>query len=202
MAIATAPTPACVSALAPRSIASSAARAAATPGDHSSTTAGFPFNAASERVRPLTSCSEKSGAGNGSYIHVALGGNAVWVAADEVDADVERGASGSVFTSPDSTIRRRVFNGTSVRVCVVPDGHATVSFTIRALAPRPMRSSFECCERNPDPAVTTLVLVMRSVCTVTRAPIASRLLFVPTSLTASDAAVVSKSLRKTRSCGA
>ena len=51
---------------------------------------------------------------------------------DDVVVAAERGARGSIFTSPDSTIRRRVFSGTSVKTCVSPEGHATVSFTMRS----------------------------------------------------------------------
>ena len=48
--MASSPTPARVNVCAPRSSVSSAARAAATFGDHNRTIAGFPFSAASERV--------------------------------------------------------------------------------------------------------------------------------------------------------
>ena len=50
MAMAIDPTPARVNACAPRPSVSSAARAAATSNDHSRTIAGFPLNAASDRV--------------------------------------------------------------------------------------------------------------------------------------------------------
>src|SRR4030095_16370555 len=72
-AMAIAPTPACDSLGPPRPRASSAARAAGTPNDHSRTTAGLPFSDASERAVPETSSSEKSGAGNGSYSQVSPG---------------------------------------------------------------------------------------------------------------------------------
>ena len=58
---------------------------------------------------------------------------------------------------------------------------------MRSLAPSPKSSSFECCDRKPDPAWTVFVRRMRSVSTVTRAPIASRLLLTPASRTASAA---------------
>ena len=57
-----------------------------------------------------------------------------------------------------STIRRRLLSGTSVNTCVPPDGQSTVSFTMRSLAPSPISSSFECCDRNPEPAWTILRL--------------------------------------------
>ena len=60
--------------------------------------------------------------------------------------------------APPSTIRMRVFSGTSVNTCVAPEGQLTVSFKTRSLAPRPMSSSFECCDRNPEPACTILDL--------------------------------------------
>ena len=195
------PTPARVNASAPRPSVSSAARAATTSNDHSSTIAGFPLNAASERVPPARSWSEKSGAGNGSYIQVARGAEAGAGTEDVVFA-ADRGLKASVSIAPPSTIRRRVFSGTSVNTCVPPEGQLTVSFKTRSLAPRPMSSSFECCDRNPEPACTILILWSRSVSTVTRAPIASRLLVVPRRRTASDADFVSKSFRKIRSCGA
>ena len=69
---------------APRPSVSSAARAAARVDDHRRTTAGFPRNAASERVPPAASGSEKSGAGNGSYIQVARGADAGAGTADVV----------------------------------------------------------------------------------------------------------------------
>ncbi len=50
---------------------------------------------------------------------------------------------------------------------------------MRWLRPSPNSSSFECCERNPEPAIRTRVARPWSVSTVTRAPTASRLLFVP-----------------------
>src|SRR5262245_34388938 len=153
--MATEPTPAPFSAGAPRPSRSNAVRAAGTADDHSRTTAGLPFSAASERVAPDASWSEKSGAGNGSYNQVAsgadAGGGAVAAACDR-----DRGANGSALISPASTIVTRVFNATSVNVCVAPEGHATVSFAIRPLGPRPTSSSFECSDRKPEPACTVL----------------------------------------------
>ena len=52
------PTLARVNACAPRPSVSSAVRAPITSNDHSSTMAGFPLNAASERVPPAMSSSE------------------------------------------------------------------------------------------------------------------------------------------------
>src|SRR6185503_2038292 len=94
------PTPAWVSAGLPRSNASSAARAAATAGDHRRTIAGFPLRAASERVAPPGSDSEKSGAGNGSYIQVARGAalgtkTEVVVFAPDLGVDVPSGSVSS-----------------------------------------------------------------------------------------------------------
>ncbi len=83
--------------------------------------------------------------------------------------------------------RQRTFSGTSVKTCVPPDGHSTVSLSTRWLAPRPKSSSFECCERKPDPACTIFVRRKLSVSTITRAPIASRLLAVPARRIARDA---------------
>ena len=43
---------------------------------------------------------------------------------------------------------------TSEKVWTCPLGHSTVRRTTRALGPSPKRSSFECWERNPEPACT------------------------------------------------
>src|SRR5580765_3091159 len=102
------PTPARDNASAPRPSVSSAARAAATSNDHNSTMAGFPLNAASERVPPATSFGEKSGAGNGSYIQVARGAEAGAGTGDGVFA-ADRGLNASVSISRPSTIRSRLF---------------------------------------------------------------------------------------------
>ena len=166
------PTPVFVSAAPPRSIASSAVRDSGASADHNNRNAGLPFSAASERVVPVVSGNEKSGAGNGSYIHVAVGAEAAVVMAGDA-FPVDRGASASDFTSPPSTMVNRVLRGASEMACESPDGHWMVSLSMRWLGPRPISSSFECSERNPEPAVTTRVFVIRSVCTVTRAPTAS-----------------------------
>src|SRR3954452_18736549 len=73
----------------------SAARAPATSNDHSSTIAGLPLNAASERVPPARSGSEKSGAGNGSYIQVARGA-AAGAGTGGVGVPADRGLKASV----------------------------------------------------------------------------------------------------------
>src|SRR5678815_3062630 len=123
-------TPARVSACAPRSSVSRAARAASTLGDHNSTIAG-----------PAT-----SGAGNGSYIQVVDGADAGADADGGMLVAVDRGLRGSVSMPRPSTIRTRAFRGTSVNTCVSPEGQLTVSVARRTLAPRPITSSFECCE--------------------------------------------------------
>ncbi len=83
-----------------------------------------------------------------------------------------------------------------------PDGHQMVIEATPVLLPSPKISSFECCEMKPDPAVTTRVTRPCPVSTVTRAPMASRLLFVPVSRTASALLPEAKSFRNSRSCGA
>ncbi len=55
---------------------------------------------------------------------------------------------------------------TSVNDLSLPDGHSTVSVESARLAPRPKSSSFECCDRNPDPACTIFVRRSRSVSTI------------------------------------
>src|SRR5215475_6949239 len=102
MAMAIDPTPARWSAGAPRSTVSRAVRAATTSDDQRRTIAGLPLNAASERVTPVASGSEKSGAGNGSYIHVACGGNGE-AAVDNTLSAVERDLRASVSIAPSST---------------------------------------------------------------------------------------------------
>src|SRR4051812_14243182 len=130
MAIAATPTPPCPKAVAPRRSVSNAARAAATWEDHSSTAAGFPFNAERDCATSEVLRSENSGAGNGSYNHVELGGDAAG-GSDAGGGPADRGAKGSDLTSPPSTIRKRVFIGTSVNTCVPPEGHSTVSLKMR-----------------------------------------------------------------------
>src|SRR6185503_7537728 len=138
---------------------------------------------------PRRSGNEESGAGKGSYIQVVSGADG-GAGADGEIVPVDRGLKASVSIPPPSTIRTRAFRGASVNTCVSPEGQLMVSFTRRSLAPRPITSSFECCDRNPDPHCTTLVLWTRSVSIVTRAPIASRLLRVPIRRRAIDADVV------------
>src|SRR5262245_12389551 len=88
-AMAVDPTPARVNSSPPRWSVSSAVRDAATVDDQKSTTAGFPFSAATET----------SGAGNGSYIQVARGVPAGAATVDDV-RPVDRGLNGSVLISP------------------------------------------------------------------------------------------------------
>ena len=112
MAMAIDPTPARVNACAPRSSVSSAVRAAITPNDHRSTIAGFPLNAASDRVPAARSWSEKSGAGNGSYIQVARGAEAGAGTEDVVFA-ADRGLKASVsrsppFDDPNASVQRNI----------------------------------------------------------------------------------------------
>ena len=95
-AIAIDPTPARVNACAPRSSVSSARRAAVTSDDHRSTIAGFPLSAASERVVPARSGSEKSGAGKGSYIQVVRGADA-GARTEVVIFAADRGLNASVW---------------------------------------------------------------------------------------------------------
>src|SRR5881296_3249216 len=97
------PTPARVNACAPRPSVSSPSRAAATSNDHRKTTAGLPLNAASDRVPPARSGSEKSGAGNGSYIQVARGADA-GAGTEDVVFPADRGLRASVSISLPSTI--------------------------------------------------------------------------------------------------
>ena len=106
------PTPARVNACAPRSSVSSAARAAVTFGDHNRTIAGFPLNAASERVHRGRSGSEKSGAGKGSYIQVVRGADA-GAGAEDVVVPVDRGLKASVsmprpFDDSNASVQRYV----------------------------------------------------------------------------------------------
>src|ERR671925_514427 len=89
------PTPACANVEAPRPSVSSAACAPLLPGDQSNTIAGLPLKATSVRVVPPTSGSEKSGAGNGSYIHVDLGADGAG-ALDGTGVVPGRGCNGSV----------------------------------------------------------------------------------------------------------
>src|SRR5437899_12072182 len=105
------PTPARSSAPAPRSSAASAVRAATTSDDQRSTIAGFPRNAASERITPAASGSEKSGAGNGSYIQAACSGKA-GEGAVYVLGPVVRGLRAYVSRQPTSMIRMQVYSGT------------------------------------------------------------------------------------------
>src|SRR5262245_872567 len=135
--MATEPMPAAVSVCEPRVSASAAVRDPATPGDHSRTSAGFPFSAASDRVAPPGAGSWKSGAGKDSYIHVVRGaaaGPGIEVAVIVFAPELARGFNGSVSRVPPSTRRTREFSGTSVNTCVAPDGQLTVIFTTRWLA--------------------------------------------------------------------
>jgi hypothetical protein len=161
------------------------------------------LNAESDRVTPPASDTEKSGAGNGSYIHVSTDASAGPMPPGVGTVDGAAAANASRSIVPPSTMRSRPSAGTSVNTCVSPDGQCTVIEATRPAAPSPKISSRDPGERNPEPACTVFVLrPARSVSTVTRAPTASRLLFVPISRTASDEPARAKSLRKMRRCGA
>src|SRR5262245_9630872 len=122
------PTPARVNVCMPRSSVSRAARAAATADDHRRTIAGFPRNDAIERVPP-DSAIATSGAGNGSYIHVARGADD-GEGTEDVVFPADRGLNGSLSGLLPSAIRMRLFSGTSVNTCVAPEGQLTVNFTM------------------------------------------------------------------------
>ena len=150
------PTPARVSASAPRPSVSSAARAATSSDDHrSKATPAFPSmpraNASRRRGRERKVRRRKRFVHpRGALAHEPERG------ADDVDAPCRSRLEGLCLDV--TALRRsecRAFSGTSVNTCVPPEGQLTVSFKMRSLAPRPMSSSFECCDRNPEPACTT-----------------------------------------------
>jgi len=76
--------------------------------------------------------------------------------------------------------------GRSWSSCNSPLGHRIEARTEFLAPPSPKNTSLLCWERKPDPACRLRVWLVDSVCTVTTAPIASRLLLTPRSRNAID----------------
>ena len=99
-------------------------------------------------------------------------------------------------SEPSSTHTRWLI-GRSWSSCTSPLGHRIDARTGPFAAPRPKKTSLLCCERNPDPACSERVWRPSSVSTVTTAPMASRLLFVPRRRKAIDGGSSSMTFFKT-----
>ena len=113
---------------------------------------------------------------------------------------LERLASNRRRCLPRSTMRW--LSGRFGSVCTGPLGQTIVALTMRVLLPRPKSSSFECCERNPEPALTMRVTRPTDRFRPSRARRRRRdCSSCPSAAARPTALPDAKSLRNSRSCG-
>src|SRR5882762_3029740 len=155
------------------------------------TIAGLPRSAANAWGCPVKSGSVKSGAvtGASSQVSADVGRDSGAAGSDVTDRLLQGVASWNGSTrnclAPSSTQTLWLI-GRSWSSCNSPLGHRIEARTESLAPPNPNNTSLLCWERKPDPACRLRVCLVDSVCTVTTAPIASRLLLTPRSRNAID----------------